>query len=80
MTCGAVTLRYVYSTRVTITGCRKRQNTELGPLWDILGSPPSTLAPQLPHHGTATQGLPSGVLGTLNKSAHQSQHDSDTAL
>lgn len=31
-------------------------------------------------HGTATQGLPSGVLGTLNKSAHQSQHDSGTAL
>lgn len=30
--------------------------------------------------GTADQGLPSGALGTQNKSFHQSQRDSGTAL
>lgn len=40
----------------------------------------SPLSVQIPHRGTADQGLPSGALGTQNKSSHQSQHDSGTAL
>lgn len=51
---GTMTLRCIYPTRVTVTGCvGKGQTTGSGCQWSILGStPPSTLAPlaPLPRH------------------------------
>lgn len=74
-----MTLGFVYSSGITVTGYRKRQTTVLGP-YDAGEIVFIHLFVQISHRGTADQGLPSGALGTQNKSSHQSQHDSGTAL